>query len=416
MGWVKSPPIGQTITWALILASSTGGTLNASLLDIDVAALRQYSSTPRWIPLLHGGGIFVILDNILVVTPYQHVRDAWFQHIYNNAEKSHAVLKAKPPNPTDPPLEPFSPLYREALVEQSHVTLQAGSKEEFDFMGIHWTHGGHYLKVPEEDRQSPVPPGTCPEGSWSGTRRELGSILGKLNYHRRVYGRNLYDGSRTAEHIRAAYKVITPPDNRWSSRMSLDSAVFLGIAQAWTLRNQQELQAASPQHGTFENPKLVSGDAASKTNLAAAVFYGRDRAAPLIVETWKHYKVYIGLAELFAILQIVESDHCLSHDLIVLATDSMTCKAWIERGCAASPQANEMLDKIFGILKRRGQRLYVIYVPTDENSADAPTREKDLEMEKVEKTRKRLEIALAECQGLWSISGGTAGTSALLHI
>lgn len=82
MDWFLSPRIGQSITWSLVLGRK--GWFPQLFGLPDQAVLQAYDSPFPWIPLNCGGGIFVLLDNILIVTASAARRDAWFEHIVNN--------------------------------------------------------------------------------------------------------------------------------------------------------------------------------------------------------------------------------------------------------------------------------------------------------------------------------------------
>lgn len=429
MGWVKSPPIAQALTWALLLANDQGGFLPFNKLDISANDLKKYTSTPRWLPLNSGGGIFVILDNILIVTPKEEVRQAWYDQLYRKCEAAHAVLKVKAEDKSKDPPEPFTPEYRQLLHKQALKTMkrhQVGKEYEFEFMGIMWGHGYFYIDTPQEDRIHLYPPGTVlsDDGKkilhWIGTHRQLASILGRINWHRRVYQLKNYDNSLAALHIRAAYKILTPPENRWSQQLPepIPANLFEGIVEAWKLRNlaDENRQYSKVQKHRLTSYKFIATDASSSERLASAVFIGKSLMETPQIETWSHNFTdhrRIALAELYAILQAVLDPRSRDCDLLVLATDSMTCKSWIERGCSPRDEANEMLQQILTTLENHNQRLYVIYVPTEENVADEPSRRKIWERVKLEATRRRLDLAFMECQGAWAVAGGTTGASDL---
>jgi hypothetical protein len=360
-----------------------------------------------------------MLDNVLIVSPKKEVRDAWYEQFYDKCRLSSAILKVKPLDKADDPPEPLTPEFKKLLDQQALMTMRRGQcseQHEFEFMGIQWGHDYHYLAVSEEELQQRLPPGTRSDLSWHGTHRDLASILGKVNWHRRIYSLKSYDDTLPARHLREAYQILTPKDNRWSGKLpdAIAPENFKGIIEAWQHRNRQERLQAKVQSRQFNSPLFIATDASSSNQLAAAVYLRPDARHANITQTWKHDFAdhrKIASAELLAIRNAVLSDHALDHDLIVLATDSMTCKSWIERGCAPTSLANAMLKEIFLTLEQRAQRLFVIYVPTDDNVADEPSRDKQIIAAKERKTRARLELAFRECLGTWSVAGGSTGAS-----
>lgn len=422
MGWVKSPPIAQSVTWGLLLAAYQGR-ISPSKLDIP-RTLTNYTSLPRWLPFESGGGIFVMLDNVLIISPKQEVRDAWYEQFYEKCKLSHAVIKVKPIDKKDDPPLPFTDEFKKLLDQQSLMTMEKGKegdKHEFEFMGIQWGHSYNYLAVPDEERQLAAPPGTRSDDSWHGTHRELASILGKLNWHRRIYDLKSYDDSLPAQHIRAAYEVLTPLNNRWSSMMPepIPSEKFAGIIEAWKFRNQQTRQIAKPRSLDFGKVLRIATDASSSGKRASAVFFGNSASSTPHAETWAHeYGDHrkIATAELLAIHHAVLSNFCNGYGLILLATDSMTCKSWIERGVSPTVEANKLLKEIFDKLDSRcsengGQRLFVTYVPSEHNVADEPSRNEQLSLQKAALTYRYLDRAFIECSSAWRFAGRASGAT-----
>jgi hypothetical protein len=89
----------------------------------------------------------------------------------------------------------------------------------------------------------------------------------------------------------------------------------------------------------------------------------------------QHEDVYIGVAELRAILFAVRHAKNLGRDisLIVIATDSLCAKGWVERRYAERSDARQVLRELAMTLGDR-TRLACTYVPTGDNVADEPSR------------------------------------------
>ena len=95
MGWILAPIIAQCCTYALLLAD--GGEdrqidANADLPIESLKKLEKEDGPPTWIPLNRGGGIFVLLDNILIVTPVKEVAEFWLRRLAVASQDYHAAF------------------------------------------------------------------------------------------------------------------------------------------------------------------------------------------------------------------------------------------------------------------------------------------------------------------------------------
>ena len=117
----------------------------------------------------------------------------------------------------------------------------------------------------------------------------------------------------------------------------------------------------------------------------------------------------IALGELRAILQAVAAlrkERPLL-DLIVLGTDSLNAKAWVQNQYAKCAEATPLLAELERLLG--ATRLYLVYIDTDENGADAPSRGLELDEAKVRRSRARLAQGWDEASHLWVVGGRAAG-------
>lgn len=406
MGWVKSPIIGQTLTWALIL-SCLYGTMNYNALDLDTEALSKLESTPRWLPLKSGGGIFVILDNILVVTADREVRDAWFKHLSMNGKECHAIYKVK----HDPPIDYENDYgtYVQLLQRQTCFDMTLESQSFFDFSGVTFFQDKHYLAVPNEDKALLVPEGTRPDGSWYGSRRKLASIIGLINWFRRVHNINPANEDTTSRNLRTLYSVVTPPaGSTWSSMLEVPAEWFEGIIATWKLRNSEPRTDARPLNTNLRCPVMIAVDAASSSSLLGFVYYGTGGECRHFSRGYDSRTLPdIAQAELYAIVEGVR--YCIAHneeaDLIVLATDNMNAKIWTERGFGKCDITNTLIRELNQLLDTHQVRLYLVYVESKSNSADCPTRYEEISEKRRVETKNVLENGLKEAHGLWKISG-----------
>jgi len=109
--------------------------------------------------------------------------------------------------------------------------------------------------------------------------------------------------------------------------------------------------------------------------LAAAIIFQKDGTENVVVEPFQDPSYHIALGELQAIwMAVKEAVKGQSNVLIVLATDSMVAKHWVETGVAHNEQALDLLAAIDSLLKASGSRLYCVYVNTKDNISDVPSR------------------------------------------
>lgn len=436
MGWTMSPLIGQCCTWALVLVTPNNSRNHDRKFDLPAGDVLAKNTTPfTWIPLNQGGGIFVLLDNILVATPSETVAHAWIERIVENCNTFHAVLNCKankdaPANASEPsPLNDIEALKSECLFE-----LTPNNNCSFNFTGVDWFHGSRIVKSNKPGDGLEVPDVRDPKaenfrlnydpesGTWTGEHRELASVLGRLMWHRRVHDIRFYDRESESKAIRSAFAKVTPPTGkRWQDSVTLTKEETAGICSAWKLRARQTPTQAEPLTEELERVLWVVGDAATneKTGLPpqiAVVAIDPETAQlckPIIVDCfpsdWE-----IALGELLVILTAVRK-YSSSYQLIVLATDSMTAKHWVENRNAHNEQALVILAEIEALLRQNKCRLYLVYVNTLDNAADLPSRiaasEARVEERHLTATCSLLRSAAFEAKGMWSKSGGLVGGS-----
>src|SRR5205823_4470301 len=121
---------------------------------------------PSWLPLIGGGGTFVLLDNVLVVTPKESIAKYWAERIQSQSERYHAVLERELPE--DAPQE--APL--------TYETMTREGSNSFVFVGVEWKH--HHRRVHIDPDKDPFPPGIDSRGEWKGTRCDMAKALGAL--------------------------------------------------------------------------------------------------------------------------------------------------------------------------------------------------------------------------------------------
>ncbi len=136
---------------------------------------------------------------------------------------------------------------------------------------------------------------------------------------------------------------------------------------------------------------------------------------PQSIERGWYQKDYsIALGELIAIREAILSITD-NEALIILATDSMNAKNWVQSGKAHNSIALLILGEIFRHLRQYNQRLYVVYVPSAQNVADFATRDitcpvqDAFDRKQFEDTRTLLRQTQVEATGMWLERGGRTG-------
>ena len=440
MGWTMSPLIGQCCTWALLLTTKDNKPLDREAFDLPSPYnLSKVSEPFTWIPLRSGGGIFVLLDNMLVVTPREDVAENWFKHIIANCEDNHAVLKSdhtKDIQETDPAPDPLNCV--KSLRAECFFTMTKGSPS-FPFTGVEWFHSSHMVKMKKtgddlmtpdiRDQTARKDPNYDPQkGTWQGTHRELASVVSRLMWHRRVHDIRIYDRLDESKALRECYGKVTPSaDKRWCDTVELGPDIARPLTKAWAFRASQTPAPAEPLLQKLTKVIWVAGDAATNENadtplppqLAVVTIdpsTGKVMGTPLVIPFPKEDEIAIG--ELLVILEAVKM-HSATYQLIVLATDSMTAKHWVENRGAHNWRALLILKEIEDLLRKNNCRLYLTYVNTLINASDLPSRRPPREAlscideDLLAKTNLVLRNADLEARGMWSDHGGLTGGTAV---
>jgi hypothetical protein len=401
MGWLLAPAVGQMSTWSILLGGGNGNAdwKPAPELDLDTTYLAGLVGPPAWVPLKRGGGIFVILDNVLVATPEKDVARAWAARISSQTNKYRALLK----------------LEENERVQAVELSENNATTAETEFLGVRWRHGSRQIKVEKGERMA----GLDPHGAWIGTHRDLASVLGKLTWFHRINETPMYTADMSK--LRRLYSAMTPSDGRWDSRFEMHQPDWLEmLKKEWSRRDVAEFVDSVP-HGGERKVAMVAVDA-SMAALGIVIYTertssttpssGAQEPEQYATRDWclKHDRTQIAVAELLAIKKGCRKALALAPttDVLVVATDSLNAKPWVERTYARTEEANTILQDLF--TKVLGKtRLYLVYVPSNDNVADEPSRCKELIPRRVAKTLEYLKSAKREAIGIWSVEGGQTG-------
>jgi hypothetical protein len=514
MGWLFAPYLAQCATWALLFCPEDQTLLKELDIDFDFLEKTQEfakdsrATPPTWIPLKSGGGIFVFLDNILVMTGNRAIAALWYKHIISTCRRFHAILKglnedtfnestteqdmetlrensfiimtnqdAEKSNEdaaTTNPIHEFHFEKNKSTGETTKTIIEDGKKfgTSFTFLGVKWTHQTRQIVIKENDRESDLGKFIDEKKKiFTGSRRVMSGFLGKINWHRRVNGmKNFNADEEQTTALLGIYSIITPslnissewdtllpenlaslPANASTLGAKADEDVlpvkeivkigpFLeGLKSAW--RHRFELtttnnQGFSMEFNLKENVVFVATDASTSCNCIASFVYSPvalvssstpeeaesiRRVARVTTGFFDGTKKIIAIGEMEAIelgvREAIASNAGVR--LIVLGTDNMNCKHWIERGHCHHQEVNAIMRRIYSLLNPPGSnnnndmiiRLFVTYVPTDDNVADDPSRNTEWTIERLMKTDRWLKKAFAEADGLWRIIGSSFGTT-----
>ena len=455
MGWTLAPFIAQSVTWGMVLAAGAEDVFlskESGLIETSWKEFNDKHNTgvpPTWLPLRDGGGIFIILDNICVVTNNKDVAEYWKKRIAAQTARFRARLKPLDKNKPDG-----------ETIEL--LTMNETSEKVLTFLGVEWKYNCRRVALKETD--DCVMPGELQKTIWKGTHRQLASLLGKVLWWARVSEiRHLYifppqqqPTPRQQEWIELSrdyammidfFKHAAPPDHKsWDAEvlLKLSKPQHTLLEMYWNNRCSGEWIAYTPLKTNLEKVRLAAVDASSSTAMKrfGYVIWKRE-----ITEEEEfnpnHYEVDCGdhkcdtiaLAELEAIWRCVVAIQKKEEDVdaIVMLTDSMNAKAWIERGYAITPEVQRLLKLIFQCL--RHTRLYLRYIRSEWNLADLPSRlppqgkrgvrdgksqrwyqnkllENDSDLaDRCKQSLRALHCARGEAKGEWCISGPAFGGS-----
>ena len=454
MGWTLAPFIAQSVTWGMVLAAGAEDIFlskNSGLIEKSWKEFNDKHNTgvpPTWLPIRDGGGIFIILDNICVVTNDRDVAKYWKDRIAAQTARFEARLK---------PLDKKKP--NGETIEL--LTMNETSDKVLTFLGVEWKYNCRRVALKETD--DCTMPGELQKRTWKGTHRELASLLGKVLWWARVSEiRHLYifppkePSPRQQEWIELSrdyavmidfFKHAAPADHKsWDIELSMELSrpQHKLLEKYWNNRCSGEWITFTPLKTTLEKVRLAAVDASSSDALKryGYIIWKREPAEQEEFNP-NHYEVdmadhkckTIAVAELEAIYRCIVAIQKKEEDvdLIVMLTDSMNAKAWIERGYSIIPEVQKLLKMIFLILKHT--RLYLRYIRSEWNLADLPSRlppqdkravrdgkrqrwyqnklvENDSDLaERCRESLRALKCARDEAKGEWCISGPAFGGS-----
>jgi hypothetical protein len=85
--------------------------------------------------------------------------------------------------------------------------------------------------------------------------------------------------------------------------------------------------------------------------------------------------LHINLQELLAVIRVLEASPALSNCVVQLCVDNMCVVHWLAGMSAKSPAAQALLRQLVPLLQERGCVLQPIWIPSEANPADRPSRQ-----------------------------------------
>lgn len=377
MGWTFAPFIAQAVTLGILL-NSNGAALSQKL-KIDYPALQamvrraqdtfwrpempwpkeEHPVLPPYIPLLDGGFIGVVLDNIIVATDDRKCALAWADRIRSQFKEFELHLKEEHAGMGTTPI----------------FTLEEGKTEPvLPFIGIDFIYGATRPKI--EDRSAAMPGSVdAATGIWRGTRRQLAELLGTLLWYLRATNHLLCD-----PWLRPFWQLLS--DNAggegddWDEPTCVDAEQTRKIVELWATRARGEFAVLPVMQRPDSLDSFAYGvsDAAGKGEGALAGIWF-DPSGKAVSFRWNTALEKIALRELEAFRNLAREilRNQPQARALVLATDSMNTLYWVEKRYARNVAANEILYDLFhNVCCNR--RVIPVYVPSERNAADWPSR------------------------------------------
>ena len=454
MGFIQAPFLAQCCAWGIVLSQASELKWDGS--DLSKRFLRRHENNGgplKWVPLEHGGGIFVFLDNILVVTPEEEVATWWRDKLIRDCHDLHAWLKGSDESGHDmsAPVEE-----QKRTLDDCFVTL-TDYDGSFNFLGVKWTHHKRSVILKGDEDTRTTLPGRMKssKSGWRGTRRNMAAILGKLLWFRRIHGITYFDAdsNETTNAILSIYRKLSPAPKsgvscpvegqtvvaRWNEQFAdVSKKEIDALEKEWVKRAtgyesvakaQPRIARDKPELVVFASTDAATADDLSKAGLAGGCWYTPN---PECLDRAPGYNAYprmetervvvqsfeaadgIAFGEMFAIKITVEAalkeERKVCPNVIVLATDNLSCKYWIEKGHARNPRIQELLREIHTTLRAHDCRLFVTYVNTKENYSDDISRRRGFDAKKFRETHDVLCRAGDEAiASLWEIDGDVVG-------
>eukprot|EP00760_Papus_ankaliazontas_P020061 PhM_4_TR18096/c2_g1_i2/m.49138 len=192
---------------------------------------------------------------------------------------------------------------------------------------------------------------------------------------RSLIGTQIYAQMGTGRPLATLFHLI-----KWYARNALKHPN--NIATPWTQAALEMISAKRQNSNTFKvrNPthpgSIIFTDAATSTNLIAATWITENGEQFTCTKEGTHTN--IADLETEAIWMAITTVGNINNRTHTLCTDSTVAYYALTKGYSRNFTVNQLIIKILRYLGERNAQVYVLYVPSDTNPADAPTRNAQL--------------------------------------
>lgn len=422
MGFHMSPGIAQACTWSILLRDVEKNKSKLRELGIEWDENKQFNEYLQWLPLKDGGAVFVCIDNIFIITPSETVFRNWQEQILESSKLFDATLKKVDKKDTEDSSFRTEERKDEPYFFETKIFNNKKENKKISFCGVDFSAKGRRTKN-NIDRVETLAKGE----NWEGTYRELAAIIGQILWTYRVQGTRMID----LEDFLGLYKFSFPNKNeKWDDKIpkttTNDDEFQKTILKHYNACNCED---ENRRFTKYEEPKnlnivcYIATDAAleekAETNNIGAMYCFSDEPTtkrnPYVLQE-PHHQTQIALAELEAVVETIKRIMIERRDnppdIFMIGIDSMAAKGMISRGFSKVKEARTLLKALSEATG--GRKIFLHWVKSELNPADAPSRDQDARAEANMKLWKELQAVLEEqlpmAKTLWVKEGKNTTT------
>jgi len=361
MGFHSAPCLGQSVTWAVVLARGT----SSPPLGVDPSTY-ELPVMPEYVSLYEKdsqdtveiGRVFVLLDGVAIFCSDEQLRHEWVNRLAENCRRYHAIIKSADGAPEGAP----------AIVSGR---CEGGAT----FAGINWSAQG--VRPDKDLGESPA----------LESLQDVAHVIGSLMWAIRARGHDLLDHEDILLLSQRIGQVASERNYNYRTPFALSDEERDSLRRCWEA--YRVMPRSQLPHRVPPGRKIWAvTDATPKCR--AFLVYNEDGtlrsipsdASPISAEGPQ------GQQELDAVLDLAKyvsrSEGCACH--IFLAIDNTAAQRVVEQGYSRVGGFRATLRE----LKRLGHYFTTVYVPSEENAADGPSRGAPVDDDRRNKTWARL--------------------------
>ena len=422
MGFHMSPGIAQACTWSILLRSVEMNKTKLEDLGIEWNETKPFNEYLQWLPLKDGGAVFVCIDNIFIITPSETVFRNWQKQILDSSKLFDATLKPVDRKDTEDDQFRTTEKKDDPYFFETKIFNNKKENKKITFCGVDFSAKGRRTKN-NIDRVEAL----AKEEKWEGTYRELAAIIGQILWTYRVQGTKMID----LDDFLDLYKFSFPNKNeKWDDKIPITTTNDEKF-QKTLLENYNKCSCEDEKRRfvMYEEPRnlnivcYIATDAAleekAEKNYIGAMYCFNDepttKLKPKVLQQ-PHYQSQIALAELEAVVetikQIMIERRDKPPDIFMIGIDSMAAKGMISRGFSKVKEARTLLKALNEATG--GRKIFLHWVKSELNPADAPSRNENARAEDNMKLWKELQVILEEqlpmAKTLWVKEGKNTTT------